>query len=237
MPLPTRLHEKYLGRFDELIAEGDAIRCSTRTVVVEDELYAAGLSSAPTTYEEVDSGRFHEWQVNWATLLSQIVPPNHPKASDIRQMSSYGPSALGEMLAVLKAIKKDYVSGFLDDLSMLIRAEVAGDYMAQAEVLLVEDYYVPAAVLAGAVLEDALRKLCDGKGIPTSKPNGERKTINPMNDELAKAGAYNAAKAHEIRAWADIRNDCAHGDGGKVKPEDVQRMIQGVHAFVADYLK
>jgi len=109
--------------------------------------------------------------------------------------------------------------------------------MAQTEALMAEGYHVPAAVLVGAVLEDALRKLCDEKSIPTSKPNGERKTVNPMNDDLAKAKVYNAAQAHEIRAWANIRNDCAHGDGHKVKPDDVGRMVQGVRSFVADYLR
>jgi len=238
MALPPRLHEKYLKRFEELITEGEGILHSPRTVVVEDDLaYAAGLSSKPDTYQEIDSARFYEWQVKWSTLLGQIVPPTHPKAADIKQMSDYTPSALGDMLAVLRGIRDDYVNGFLDDLPLLVHAEIAGDYLAQAETLLSEGYHVPAAVLAGAVLEDALRKLCEEKGIPITKPSGERKGINAMNDDLAKASVYNKAKAHEIRAWADIRNDCAHGDGDKVKPEDVDRMIKGVRAFVADYVR
>jgi hypothetical protein len=230
------MHDRYLKRFDELEAEALAILANPEVRTVKSD----GLwSMEDTHYNITDSGRFHQWQSMWATLVGQILPPTHPKSGDIRQMVSYSASEslLEEMLAILRAAKSDYVGGFFEDLLLLIHTEVAGDYMAQAELLLAEGYYVPAAVLAGAVLEDALRKLCDGKDIGTMKPSGERRSINPMNDDLAQAKVYNPAKAHEIRAWADIRNDCAHGDGGKVKPEDVGRMIQGVRAFVADYLK
>jgi len=199
---------------------------------------ARGRGPTEETYESISAARFHEWQANWATLLGQIVPQTHPKSDDIKQLSSSGVRQFEKMLAILRAVKSDYESGFLNDLPVLIRAEVSGNYMAQAEALLAESYHVPAAVLAGAVLEDALRKLCDEKGIATTKPSGERRGINAMNDDLATRGqVYNAAKAHEIRAWADIRNDCAHGDAAKVKPEDVRRMIQGLRAFVPDYLR
>ena len=82
-----------------------------------------------------------------------------------------------------------------------------------------------------------MRKLCGDRGIAVAKPSGERRGINAMNDDLAKNSVYNAAKAHMIRSWADIRNDCAHGDGGKVQVEDVRTMIQGVGAFVGEYLR
>jgi hypothetical protein len=241
--MPPRLHDKYLKRFDELVTEGQAILANPEVRIVNRDVYGdaalLGLGSMEETHEYIDSGRFHEWQSKWATLLGQMVPPTHPKSNDIKQLSSSGvsKSILEEMLAILRAVKSDYESGFLDDLPALIRAEVAGDYMAQAEMLLAEGYHVPAAVLSGVVLEDALRKLCNQHDIPIVDAKGARKTINPMNMDLYKKNLYNAAKMQEIQAWAGYRNDCAHGDGDKVKPEDVGRMIQGVRAFVADYLK
>ncbi|NIA15063.1 MAG: DUF4145 domain-containing protein, partial [Nitrospiraceae bacterium] len=128
-------------------------------------------------------------------------------------------------------------AGLFDDVRLMVRAEIAGDYMAQAELLHGEGYHVPAAVLAGAVLEDALRKLCEREEIPIETDKGKRKTINPMNTDLAKKNVYNAAKAQEILAWAALRNNAAHGDGDKVEPAAVGRMIDGVRAFVADYLR
>jgi REP element-mobilizing transposase RayT len=55
-----------------------------------------------------------------------------------------------------------------------------------------QEGHVPAAVLVGAVLEKALRKMCDSQQPPIlkSKPNGEPKTLNPLIDELKASGVY-----------------------------------------------
>jgi hypothetical protein len=125
-----------------------------------------------------------------------------------------------------------------------VEAEVAADYMGQAEGLLREGQpgqfdHVPAAVLAGAVLEKALRTLCNEQHPPVSIVNakGEPRTLNSLIDELKKAEVFNELKAKQLRSWADIRNAAAHGhfiDFGKV---DVAQMISGINNFLADYLK
>ena len=73
--------------------------------------------------------------------------------------------------------------------------------------MLSSGYYQPAAVIAGAVLEDGLSKLCQRRGIslPAKPP------INPMNDALAKDGAYNSLVQKRVTALADLRNKAAHG--------------------------
>ena len=67
---------------------------------------------------------------------------------------------------MLEAFRDDFEQGFLDDILLKVEAEVAADYMGQAESLLKEGQpgkfdHVPAAVLAGAVLEKALKTLCN----------------------------------------------------------------------------
>jgi hypothetical protein len=243
MSLPPALHQKYLRRFDELIAKGQDILANAEVRTIDDDPYgdwaAAGCTSPPRTITEIRHASFQQWQMNWVTLLNQIVPQTHPQRSDITDLASYAPDAgtLQKMLAILRAVKEDYENGFLADLPTLIRAEVAADYLAQAETLYSEQYHVAAAVLAGGVLEDTLRKMCCARNIAIHKPGGERRSVNTMNDDLARANAYNPAKADEIRAWAKNRNDCAHGDGDKVEPEDVGRMIAGIRAFVADQMR
>jgi hypothetical protein len=142
-----------------------------------------------------------------------------------------------EIVGLLEGLRDALKRGLLEEGALLIRAELAGDYVGQAEVLLKEGYDVPAAVLAGAVLEDALRQLCTRNRISVVGPKTKRKTIDPMNTDLAKAGVYGSAKAQEIRGWAALRNDAAHGRGSDTDPKAVQRMIAGVQAFVGDYLR
>ena len=74
--------------------------------------------------------------------------------------------------------------------------------------------HVPAAVLAGAVLEKGLRTICSQQQpeISTVSPKGEPKTMNPLIDDLKKAGVFNELKAKQLRSWADVRNKAAHGE-------------------------
>jgi hypothetical protein len=61
--------------------------------------------------------------------------------------------------------------------------------------------------------------------------------INDMNDELAKAGAYNALKKKQVAAWADLRNNAAHkpvrvGDllhQRRAKQDEFRRTAVDVH--------
>lgn len=96
--------------------------------------------------------------------------------------------------------------------------------------------HIPAAVLVGATLEQALRTLCGRNGISVQKSNGEFKTLNPLIDDLKVAGIFNELKAKQLRSWADIRNAAAHGRFTDFSRNDVSSMISGVNQFLADYL-
>jgi hypothetical protein len=63
-----------------------------------------------------------------------------------------------------------------------------------------------------------LRAMCVRRAIGLLKANGKHKMINDLNDELGKAGAYNALKKKQITAWADLRNNAAHGNTRQTLP-------------------
>jgi hypothetical protein len=134
---------------------------------------------------------------------------------------------------VVEAAKRDFDSGLLFDMRRLISAEILGDFIEQAEVLLANGYHVPAASLAGAILEDTLRKLCDKHSIPI--PTSTK--IDSLNAELVRAGIYDKLVQKRITALADIRNNADHGHFEKFKVEDVEDMVKWVRSFTADYLK
>ena len=147
------------------------------------------------------------------------------------------------IVSTLKALKEDFEKGFLGNLLLQIEAEISADYMGQAERLLKERQsgkydHVPAAVLAGAVLEKSLRTLCDNHTppIPTVNSKGELKTLNPLIDDLKKVGVFNELKAKQLRAWADIRNKAAHGEFEKFTRSDVEGMIKGIGDFLAVHI-
>lgn len=138
-----------------------------------------------------------------------------------------------DCFGVLQAAQRDYEGGFLFDLRALVAAELLGDFIEQAEILIAEGYYVPAASLTGAVLEDALRKICIKNGINVPK----RTKIDSLNAELAKAGVYNKLVQKRITALADIRNNADHGHFNNFTRDDVEDMVKWVRKFTADYIK
>ena len=121
----------------------------------------------------------------------------------------------------------------LFDLRRLISAELLGNLLEQAEFLVTEGYHVPAASLAGAVLEDTLRKLCDKHGITYPK----KTKIDSLNSELAKRGIYTQLTQKQITAWADVRNNADHGHFDKFTAPDVAEMVKWVRRFAEEQMR
>ena len=240
-PILTKLS----SRFDSLIAEGEEILRSAEVIPEEhsyNELTGRNYKSKDS-YKDIDWPSFVEWRTKTATLLSQVISKNHVHHAAVKSMPALkaNESCLEWGISILKAIKNDLEEGFLENVFAQIEAELASDYMGQAEALLTEGQsgrfdHVPAAVLAGAVLEKGLRTLCAAQQpeIPIVTPRGESKTMNPLIEDLKKAGVFNELRAKQLRAWADIRNKAAHGEFDQFKKSDVEQMIQGITNFLAD---
>ncbi len=89
----------------------------------------------------------------------------------------------------------------------------------------------PAAVVAGSVLEDGLRKLrARARGTLSAKPK-----LDTINVDLAKAGTYTALVPKQVTALADLRNKAAHGKWAEFISSDVQQMISQVGNFMATH--
>ena len=137
-----------------------------------------------------------------------------------------------DCFGVLEAASRDYEGGMIFQVRAMVAAEVLDDFLEQAEHLLKQGFYVPAASLAGAVLEDTLRKLSEVKEITVP----DKTSIDRLNAELAKAGIYDKLVLKRITAIADVRNNADHGHFDKFKIEDVEDMLKWVRRFAADFL-
>jgi hypothetical protein len=204
MVLPKNIRTQFLARFDELITEGKEIAHS----IVVIPPHTRGNVSVLYTQYNWDPQRLGRWKTNCLALLD----PFAKQGTKLKEQADRFSKATGKKpeveycLGVLEAFRDSLEKGFLDDLVLKVEAEIAADYMAQAEGLLQEGQegkfdHVPAAVLAGAVLEKSLRTLCSQQQppIPTVNANGEPKTLNPLIDELKKVNVFNKLKAKHLR--------------------------------------
>jgi hypothetical protein len=197
-----------------------------------------------TTYR-LDFKRLTQWKTSSLSLFEQVVSKGKYLTDRIDGFSNAKADKHGVefCLGTLEAFKSDFEQGYFDKLVTQVEAEIAADYMGQADALFAEGQpgkydHVPAAVLAGAVLEKALRTLCERQEPQVSivSAKGGPKTLNLLIDDLKKAGAFAETKAKQLRGWAAIRNHAAHGEFDQFTRSDVEQLLQGVHSFLADYL-
>ena len=158
------------------------------------------------------------------------------KTEYFTQMHSNYYDHVAQIGGIFKAVKHDVDSGMLIDFRRLVQAELFSDFLEMAEYLLNEGYKDASAVLLGAVLEDALRKTSDARGLDTSKANGRPLSMEAMNVKLAKDGAYNALVKKQVTSWSNLRNDAAHGRYEEYDTGQVKQMMFFVQKFCADFL-
>lgn len=131
--------------------------------------------------------------------------------------------------AVFTAAKEDFEGGYLSTIRSLVQAEVFDDELEQAQELARKNFPGPAAVVAGVVLETALRELCSREGLSPGK-------LDRMNADLAKKGVYSKLVQKNVTALAGIRNAAAHGQSSEFSGGDVDSMIKEVRRFVAEHI-
>jgi hypothetical protein len=128
---------------------------------------------------------------------------------------------------ILQSARDGIQSGGLFEIKTVITAAVFDDFLEQAQALLAANYFAPAAVVVGAVLEDGLRKLYARSAIALS----EKPKLDSMNAALAKAGCITSS-LRRVSALADIRNSAAHGRWDTFEAADVESMLQWTRDFM-----
>lgn len=234
MPLPKELDHIIRIRFAELITEAEVLLADINEYDANHYLQYREWVEKITgllhlLFGDSTQGEKYQKIMEWDPVLGQVVDKPHHYMSTL---------AVQTKAASLKGINDNYVNGFYDGLEQQIVANMSADYMEQAEDLLRGKYHIPAAVLCGAVLENRLRGYCENHDppLPTTKSNGDSKTLGALIDELDKVKAFDKQTRKLLKAWADIRNLAAHGKFDEFTREQVELMFHGVNGFLANHL-
>jgi hypothetical protein len=190
-----------------------------------------GYSRQPVT--RVDGNLLLNWKVKAKSLLQSACGSDsqHFKVFEENESGSFltNYEILKRLQAVFLAAREDFEGGYLHSIRSLVQAEVFDSELEQATALLESGYRSAAAVIAGVVLETALRDLCSRKGMAVGK-------LDKMNADLAKAGLYSVLTQKRITALADIRNSAAHGHPERFNDDDTASMIKDVERILRDNL-
>lgn len=191
--------------------------------------------------------------VEWAeagglalTALYDSVGGSHPLAAVLE--NSLKQKDFSGARAASRAVVALFDEGGLKSPRLAIAHEIDGSLLdiAQAQTQAAENntdknqkqlQLAIAAFLVGAVLEDALRRLCDSKSIAYDV---KRTTISKLQSALFQPSkqieVISSSENKQITTWGDTRNKADHGKFGEVSYAEVLAMLIGVRAFIDKHL-
>ncbi len=217
------LDSELAKRVDRLVAKGEEVK-RTHT---PNPPNVAGFTT-------LDSSSFAEWQTQGLNFLTNVLGSEHVYTEHFRCQVKDGYNSHVETgQGILRAFKDDLQNGYLTEVRNLISAELFSSFLEMAEHLHEAGYKDPAASLAGAVLEDGLRKIATANGVKLKA----REDLNSLNRKIADKGVYNRLVQKKIQVWTDVRNHADHGAFDEYSSDDVSDVIRGVERFLSNYLQ
>lgn len=94
-----------------------------------------------------------------------------------------------------------------------------------------------SAFLAGAALEDALRRLCDAHGVTYDPQRASIAKLQPaLFQPSRQIEVMTSTENKQVTAWGDTRNKADHGKFAELTQAEVLAMVIGVRGFVDKHL-
>ena len=180
------------------------------------------------------------------TVLRDTVGTSHPLMKVFDHALESGNTA--DVFFMSRNVVELFDEGVLISPRLAIAREIEGDILdiAQGQVEASEttrdanhkqSQLGIAAFLAGAALEDALRRMCDANGISYDP---QRTSISILQAALYQPSkqieVISQSETKQITAWGDTRNNADHGRFSEITHSEVLSMVIGVRGFIEKHL-
>jgi hypothetical protein len=151
-------------------------------------------------------------------------------------------------VAASRSVVALYDEGALQSPRLAIAHEIEGDIIeiAQKQAQAAETskdatqkhvHLAIGAFLAGAALEDALRRLCDARGMAY---DAQRTSLSKLQTVLFQPSkqieVISVSENKQITVWGDTRNKADHGRFSEITHTEVVAMVMGVRGFIDRHL-
>jgi hypothetical protein len=198
------------------------------------------------TDSEQGAQEFYEAANLALAVIHDTVGGSHPLSSTLED--ALNKSDWNRAVAAARSVIKLHEQGALKSPRLQIAHEIEGDLLdiAQAQVAASEKQADPtqkqtrlaiAAFLAGAALEDALRRLCDSRGFAYDAQHSSVSKLQAVLYQPSKQiEVISSSENKHITVWGDTRNKADHGKFGDITFTEVVTMIPGVRAFLDKHL-
>lgn len=198
------------------------------------------------TQEDQDYTKYYEAASLAQSVVHDTLGGSHPIMTELE--SALKSADHQRAAAASRAVVTLCNNGALKNPRLTIAGEIEGDILdiAQAQVQAAENntdtsqrqtHLSIAAFLAGASLEDALRRLCDARGVPY---DAQRTSISKLQAALYQPSkqidVISSSENKHITAWGDTRNKADHGNFNEITQAEVLAMVLGTRSLIEKHL-
>lgn len=210
-------------RFRDLISNGENVL----------RLFSTSTGSADASLRPAAIA----WLYSAANLLELATPSGSPYQSEATRLRPKATDTIfkdhvAAMLGLVESASQEYNAGLLVSLESRFVALAFGDFLRHASEYLEQGKTTESAILASAVLEDSVKRLCRNHGIDV-----ENATLDPLITALKNSDVIGKVQAQRLRAYAAVRNQAAHANWEAIDDASLRQMIEGIEELVEIHLE
>lgn len=204
-------------RFAELVVEGEQVLKKLYGSVTVD------VQSRPACLS---------WMLSAVNLLEVAMPSDSRFRREAQRLLPQADATilserLASILGIVTSAATEWRNGLIDTLEYHFVGLAFGDFLRHAAVDNDQGRKMEAAVLASAVLEDTVKRLCRKHNIAS-----DDQTLDSLISALKTSQIIEKVKAERLRSYAALRNQAFHAQWNAFDQRDLRQMIEGLEELL-----
>jgi hypothetical protein len=132
-----------------------------------------------------------------------------------------------KLIGLLESVADEIKHGLMRKAEYVFVASTFDDFLEHAAEYHKSGKKTESAVLASAVFEDSVRRLCGKMGVEQAG-----RSLDHTIDDLSKMGAVSPVKAKRWKSYGGVRNSALHAQWDDFDIRDVGEMIKGTREII-----
>lgn len=168
------------------------------------------------------------WLLSAVNLLEVSLPSDSRFRQEAQRLMPQADATIwseriATILGILKSAGIEWRNGLIDTLELRFIGLAFEDFLKHAAAFNEGGKKMEAAVLASAVLEDTVKRLCRKHAIPS-----DDKSLDSLINALKANQVLGKVKAERMKSYAALRNKAFHAEWDAFDERDLRQMIDGL---------
>ncbi len=204
-------------RFAELVVEGEQLLKKFK---------------AHETVDVHDRPACLSWLLSAVNLLEVAMPSDSRFRQEAQRLMPQADATIwsermASVLGILKSADTEWRNGLINTLELHFVGLAFEDFLKHAAVYNEGGRRMEAAVLASAVLEDTVKRVCRKHNI-----SSDDKALDSLINALKAGKVVGKVKAERLKSYAALRNKAFHAEWNAFDERDLRQMIQGLEELL-----